>query len=294
MPDHDALLTLTRNVERCRNTVDLGLLVVLVYRHLNAVRNLLVVVEQHLLADDLRGEEAQCLVGQRILRIVWLTFGQQSEDQVEQAADIEILLGRHRSYPCLGKAFVPPGHQRLERLGSRQVDLVYYHDNRNSALCDMFQHLFRPFAVLDRIGHVKQHVGILQRPAHETHHRLLQLVTGFENPGRIGVDDLEIIAVDNTHDTVARGLCLRGYYRQSFADQRIHQGRLAHIGVAYYVDKTGTVHLIKYKLFKSYKDRQYYRISEPLPAAMPYFSSGNGITDLDLSHRYRLRTARLP
>ena len=62
--------------------------------------------------------------------------------------------------------------------------------------------------MLDRVGNVEQHVGVLQRTAHETHHRLLELVVGFENTRRIRVNYLKIIAIDNAHNAVARSLRL--------------------------------------------------------------------------------------
>ena len=60
------LLAVACNVDSSRYAVDLRLFAVLLNSDLDAVRHLFVVVEEDLLADNLRGEETQCLVGQRI------------------------------------------------------------------------------------------------------------------------------------------------------------------------------------------------------------------------------------
>ena len=55
----------------------------------------------------------------------------------------------------------------------------------------------------------------------------------------IGIDYLEIVAVDQPHDAVPCRLCLAGDDAQFFADKGIHQCRFAHIGIAYDVDEAG-------------------------------------------------------
>ena len=65
--------------------------------------------------------------------------------------------------------------------------------------------------LLDGVGNIQHHIGIADGTAHEVHHRLLQLVCGLQNTRRVGIDDLEIVAIDDTHNAVARGLRLRGY-----------------------------------------------------------------------------------
>ena len=208
MTDDDTFLAVACNVDRRRDAVDLRLLTVLLDRDLDAVRHLFVVVEEDLLADNLRGEETQRLVGQRIFRIVGLTLGQHRENQVEQPTHIEILLSRNGNNARCGHTLVPLLDQRFECLGRGEVDLVDHNDCRDIALCHLVEDLGRAIGVLDRVGNVEQHVGVLQRTAHETHHRLLELVVGFENTRRIRVNYLKIIAIDNTHNAVARSLRL--------------------------------------------------------------------------------------
>ena len=59
-------------------------------------------------------------------------------------------------------------------------------------------------------GHQQKQVGILQGSTHKAHHLLMQFVGGVDDAGGIGVDNLEIIAVDYAHHTLARGLGLAG------------------------------------------------------------------------------------
>ena len=65
MTDHDAFLALSRHVDRGRYAVDRRLLLILLDRYLDRIGNLLLIVQEYLLADDLRSEEAQRLVRQR-------------------------------------------------------------------------------------------------------------------------------------------------------------------------------------------------------------------------------------
>ena len=75
MPDDDALLRFARHVDRRRDAVDFGLLPVAFDLDLATVGYLLVVEAENLLADDLRGEEAQGLVRERILGVEGRAFG---------------------------------------------------------------------------------------------------------------------------------------------------------------------------------------------------------------------------
>ena len=94
------------------------------------------------------------------------------------------------------------------------------------------------FRFFEHVGHIQQHVGIGERAPYETHHRLLQLIIRIEYPRRIGIDDLEIVAVDDPHNPVAGRLRLRRDNRQAFPDQRVHQGRFSHVRVPDDVDKS--------------------------------------------------------
>lgn len=86
--------------------------------------------------------------------------------------------------------------------------------------------------------HVKQHVGVGERFLREFEHAFLELVLGLEHAWSVGKHDLVFRGVDYAHDAVTRGLRLRCDYAHAFADEIIHQRRLAYVGIAYYVDET--------------------------------------------------------
>jgi len=253
VPDEDSLLRVARHVDHGRNAVDAGLLAVLLDLDFAAVRDLLVVVAQDLFADDLRGEETQRLVRERILRVEGFAFGQQRQNPVEQAGDVESFPGRDRYDFGVGQRRAPLLDERFERLLRRQVDLVDHHQRRHSALADAVDDLGRTFVVpLDGVGHVEQHVGVRQGAAHEIHHRLLQLVTGFQDARRIGEDDLEIVAVDDAQNAVARGLRLGGDDGEFLAHQCVHQRRLPDVGISDDIDKARFVHEMRFIRVQSY------------------------------------------
>ena len=78
----------------------------------------------------------------------------------------------------------------------------------NAAVVHTLDDGVRAVALLDGVGDVENNVGIIHGAVHEVHHRLLQLVGGFENTRRVGVDNLEVVAIDDSHDAVACGLRL--------------------------------------------------------------------------------------
>ncbi len=121
---------------------------------------------------------------------------------------------------------------------------------------------------LDHIGHIEDDVGILERTLHEFHHRLLQAVVRLENARRIGIDDLEIVAVDDAQNPVARGLRLGGDDRKPFAHERVHERGFSHVGIADDVDETRFVHD---SVRLAGKDRVYSRTN---PCTPLFFSGG--------------------
>ena len=78
----------------------------------------------------------------------------------------------------------------------------------------------------------------------EIEHRLLQLVVRRENTWRIGIDDLHIVGIYDTHDAVAGRLGFGGNDRNPLSDERIHQCRFSHVGITYDVYKSGFMHII--------------------------------------------------
>ncbi len=240
--DENALLRFAGDVDRRGDAVDRRLLAVALDLNLAAVGDLLVVEAQDLLADDLRGEEAQRLVRERILGIVGGAFGQQLQNRLEEPFEVEALAGRDRHDARRGELRLPLLDQRVEPCRVREVDLVDDDDGRDAALAYLSDDFGRAVALLDGVGDVEDDVGVRHGPRDELHHRLLQLVGGFENARRVGVDNLELLAGDDAHDAVARGLRLGGDDREPLADERVHEGRFPDIGIPDDIDKARFVH----------------------------------------------------
>lgn len=126
--------------------------------------------------------------------------------------------------------------------GGCEVDFVDDHQRRDAARTDALEDVGRAVALLDGVGDVENHVGVGDGPRDELHHRLLQLVGGFEDARRVGVDNLEIVARDDAQDAVARGLGLGGDNREALADERVHERRLSDVGISDDVDEARFVH----------------------------------------------------
>ena len=93
MSDDDALLRIALHVYHGMDVdVAVGLLKRL-HPHLYRVRDFLVVVEQNLLADNLRHEETGWLVGQLVLVEERRRVGQKLLDATHEHIDAELVLG---------------------------------------------------------------------------------------------------------------------------------------------------------------------------------------------------------
>ena len=141
---------------------------------------------------------------------------------------------------------MPPGDQRIERLGIREVDLVDDDDGGDCAVADVFEDRGSAVRLLDGVGDVEDDVGIAEGPVDEFHHRLLEFVGGFEDARGVGVDDLEVVAGDDTHDAVAGCLSLGGDDGEALADQRVHEGRFPDIGIPDDIYEARFVHELDY------------------------------------------------
>ena len=62
------------------------------------------------------------------------------------------------------------------------------------------------FGRIEHIGHIQENVGISKCGIRKSQHRFLQFVIGFQHAWCIGIDDLEIFAINNTHNTMTRSL----------------------------------------------------------------------------------------
>ena len=149
---------------------------------------------------------------------------------------------RYRDDQCIGQYVPPLIDQLLQFVRCRQVDFIDNEDCFNPAAEDLVHKFVPMFGTLGYVGDVKDDVSVLEGPLHHLHHRLVKLVIGFQDTRRIGIDDLEVVAVDDTQNPVARGLRLGSDNGKAFAHQRVHQRRFPHVGVADDVDKTRFMH----------------------------------------------------
>ncbi len=215
--------------------------------YLHAVGDLLVVVEQDFLTDYLIHEEACGLVGQLVFGEERRALGQRVADGIKELRHAELLARRDGEDGCLGQQFVPEGNQLLQGLLRGEVYLVYYKEYARARRCHLL-HLVEEIGiavgVVLHIGYIKQDIGVHERRAGELQHLLLQAVVGLEHARGVGIDHLEVVAVDDTHDTMARGLRLGSDDRQTLTHERVHQRRFAHIGVSYDIYKTGFMHAL--------------------------------------------------
>ena len=213
---------------------------------LDAVGDLLVVVEEDLLADDLVDEEALGFVGELVLIEERRALGQYLDDAGKERVEAEMFEGGDLEDLGLREGLVPEGGEVLEGLLGGEVDLVDNEENARAAVLH-FLHKICVFVgrVLD-VGDVEEDVGIDECGVGELAHLLLQFVVGFEYAGRVGIDDLPVGAVggtvDDAHDAVARRLCFGRDDAESLSDEGVHEGGLPDVGVAYYVDESGFMH----------------------------------------------------
>ena len=107
MADDDALLRVALDVD---DGIDMYLTVVLLealHDDLYGVGYLLIVIEENLLADDFRDEEAGGLVRQLVFVEEGGTLRQQLLDALQQHVDAELVLGRDRQDFGVGEQGVP-------------------------------------------------------------------------------------------------------------------------------------------------------------------------------------------
>ena len=127
------------------------------------------------------------------------------------------------------------------------IDLIDEHKYGDLHLCYLLQEVHVLLRVLHHIRHIEEDVGIGKSRLRELEHVLLHLVVRLQHARSIGEDDLTIIRVDDTHDTVTRRLCLKCGNTNLFADELIHQRRLTDIRIADNVHETGFMcHVLEY------------------------------------------------
>ena len=216
----------------------------------DGVRDLFVVVEEDLLADDLVDEETFGLVGELVLGEESGSFGQGVLDGIEELGDAETLLGGDGEDLSFRELGVPEIDEALEGVLRREVYLIYYKEHARTRGCHLLHFLEEvgvAVGIVLNLGDVEQNVGVHEGGTTELQHLFLELVVRREDAGRVRIDHLEILAVDDAHDTMAGGLRLGCDDGQTLADEGVHQGGFADVGVAYDIYKTAFMHQLKQK-----------------------------------------------
>ena len=238
MADNNALVLLARYVNYCSNACKFLTFFEFVNQHLARVRNFLFVVQEDFLAYNLLNEKALRTVGEFVLIEVGRIFGQQFLNLLENLGRVELVQRRNGINVGVGQHIAPHLNLCLKFGLVAQVYLVDKQDNRDIFLANLLKILAVLVECLDHICHIHNNIGIDQRCIDKLQHCFLQLVVRLQNARRVRVNHLKIVAIDNAHYAVARGLRLVGDNGQPLAHKGVHQRRFADIRVADNIYKT--------------------------------------------------------
>ena len=185
------------------------LLLEFLHKHLRAVRNLLIVVKEKFLTDNLGDKEAGRLIGERILPKERRIHRKQFHDTLLEIVDIEVLCRTCREYLSVWQTVVPLFHKRFQfAIPFEEVNLIDHQQYRHFLLGHTVKEILILFRILHNVSDVKKYIGISERTFREFEHRFLKLVFRFQHTRSVGIYNLILGSVDNTHDTVACGLRL--------------------------------------------------------------------------------------
>ena len=242
--DDNTLLGVSLAVDDCRDTDDIFLFDEGLDFDFDGVRDFFVIVKEDLLADDLVDKESFGLVGELIFWEERRSFGQGLFDGIEELGDAELLLRGDGEDLGFGQLGMPELDESLEGVLGSKVYFIYYKEHARTCGCHAFDFLEEvgiAVGVILDLGYIEQHIGIDEGRTGELEHLALELVVRREDSRSIGIDHLEVLAVDDTHDTMAGGLRLRRDYREALPHQCVHKRGLAHIGITHNVDKSASM-----------------------------------------------------
>ena len=229
--DEDGFLRLALDEDDGADVVDAFFLFVAFDGHFATVGYFLLIVEKELFADDFADEEAHGAVGEFVFGEVGGILGQEVEDVVEDGVDVEPFGSGAGDDDGTGDLVLPVGYLVLDGLLVAEVDFVDGQDDWGLAFDDFGEHLL-VFEGLANLGDQQEEVGVLEGTVDEAHHLLVELVVGVDDAWGVGVDDLEVFAVDDAHDAMAGGLGLAGDDAEAFAHEGVHEGGFTYVGIA--------------------------------------------------------------
>ena len=130
---------------------------------------------------------------------------------------------------------MPESDEGLKGLLCREINLIDNKENARARGRHLLYFLDEVGIAVDgvlRLGDIQENVRVHEGRTGELKHLTLKLVVRREDTRSVGIDHLEILAVDDTHDTMAGGLRLRCDDRKAFTHQGVHEGRFADVGIA--------------------------------------------------------------
>ena len=87
--DNDGFLSISFHIQSSPDADQVFVFFVAIHHYLNTVRDLLLILQKDLLADEFRHEEAHRAVGEGVFREVGWAFGQQLDDAVAHGLDVD-------------------------------------------------------------------------------------------------------------------------------------------------------------------------------------------------------------
>ena len=251
MSDDNSLLRVALNIDDSVDMYDTLVLLEPFDDDLNRIRYLLVIIAQYLLTDNLRDEELRRFVGELVLVEICRILRQKFLYTLHQDVNTELIRGRDGKDLRIGQQRMPlldEGTKAFVGITAREfVNLVDKQNDRYGHLTDAVEEILILLGIFYNIGNIKEDVSIGKRTFRELKHHLLHLVVRLENAGSVGEYYLAVSLIDDTHDTMARGLGLERGNGNLLADELIHQRTLTDIRIAYYIYKSCFEHCFKDK-----------------------------------------------
>ena len=136
--------------------------VVFLHNDFDGVGNLFVVVEQNLLANDFRHEEARRFVCPLVFAEIGLGLREQFLDSGHDGVRVELDFGGDGNDFRFREAVVPGFDQCFQVFLVAQVNFVDEHQDRHVHFGHFFDEVVVLVRFFDDIGDIEQHVSVLE------------------------------------------------------------------------------------------------------------------------------------
>src|SRR5579864_1634411 len=229
LPDDDWLLRIGVDHNRRkdpRRLTPFRRLLELIDRHGDRVRQLVARVQEHLLADHLRGEASLGLVRDVLLREEQRALGKSRRDFHLERWQAIGSARRDRDYRVEGPSSREVLDDGQQPLFAHQVDLVDGQDDRHFRRSEALEHERIAGAGTGRGVHdPDDDVGVAQGAVGGLDHVLIHAVHGLVNAWRVEEDHLRGSRRAHADDPVTRRLRLVGHDCDLLADEVVQEGR---------------------------------------------------------------------